>query len=239
MELYGYGRCLGTAVDPVEKKPLRMFRPGTRVLSTGPPGCNLFCSHCQNWRSSHGSPPPRSIPPRELAELAAATSDGLAFTYTEPVIWYEYVMDTAPLVRSLGGFTVMVSNGFVNPEPLADLIGVTDAWNIDLKGWRNGFYERNCRGGLEPVLETLRAIAASGTHLEVTYLLIPGENDDPGDWSEVAAWVAANCGEDTPMHVSRYFPGYRRNTPATPTDTVYRASEVFRRHLRHVFMGNV
>lgn len=237
--LAGYGRCIGMAIDPIEKKPLAMFRPGSMLLSTGPPGCNLSCSHCQNWQSSQGSPPTRYFPPSELAELATGSSDGLAFTYTEPVTWYEYIMDTAPIVRSKGGIAVMVSNGFVNPEPLRRLLTVTDAWNVDLKAWRDDFYKRNCRGSLKPVLETLKTIAASGVHLEITYLVIPGENDDESDWEHAAAWVAENCGKGTPFHVSRYFPRFRQTRPATPVETVRRAAALFGRHLSNVFTGNV
>jgi pyruvate formate lyase activating enzyme len=227
------------AVDPIEKKPLAMFRPGSRLLSTGPPGCNLSCSHCQNWQSSQGSPPTVYHSPDELAALAVKSSDGIAFTYTEPVVWYEYVMDTAPLVRSLGGIVVMVSNGFVNPEPLERLLAVTDAWNVDLKAWSDDFYRRNCGGDLQPVLATLRAIARSDIHLEVTYLVIPGENDSEADWDSAALWLADNCGENTPVHVSRYFPRYRQTRPATPVECVFRAAGVFSTRLKNVFPGNV
>jgi len=237
--LTGYGQCIGMGVDPIEKKPLFMFRKGSRVLSTGPPGCNLSCSHCQNWQSSQGSPPTRYESPSRLAELALHSSDGLAFTYTEPVIWYEYVMDTAPLIRARGGFTVMVSNGYVNTKPLQDMLRVTDAWNVDLKAWSDEFYRKNCGASIAPVLRTLKTIASSGVHLEVTYLVIPGENDDPNHWNEAGQWLAANCGENTPLHVSRYFPRYRQNAPATPVETVVRAESVFRKHLAHVFTGNV
>lgn len=227
------------AVDPIEKKPLAMFRPGSRLLSTGPPGCNLSCSHCQNWQSSQGSPPTVYHAPEELAELAVKCSDGIAFTYTEPVVWYEYVMDTAPLVRSLGGMVVMVSNGFVNPEPLGRLLSVTDAWNVDLKAWNDDFYRRNCNGSIVPVLETLRAIALSGVHLEVTYLVIPEENDSETSWDSAARWLAENCGENTPVHVSRYFPMYRQTRQATSVECVFRAARVFSAHLKNVFRGNV
>ncbi len=238
-DLSGYGQCIGMAVDPVEKKPLAMYRPGSVVLSTGPPGCNLSCLHCQNWQSSQGTPPTRYVPPAELAALATESSHGLAFTYTEPVVWYEYVMDTAPLVRARGGFNVMVSNGFVNPDPLRDMLAVTDAWNVDLKAWRGDFYRRNCNGAIEPVLNTLKTVAASGVHLEITFLLIPFENDREADWVQAAEWIAGNCGSETPLHVSRYFPRYRMAHPATPVEDVLKAAAVFRKHLDNVFTGNV
>lgn len=213
--------------------------PGSRVLSTGPPGCNLSCAHCQNWQSSQASPPTRFIPPRELADLALKSAEGLAFTYTEPVIWYEYIMDTAPLVRKEGGVAVMVSNGFVSPEPLGDLLSVTDAWNVDLKAWSDDFYRKLCGGSMAPVLKTLKTIASSAVHLEVTYLVIPGENDDPLQWEGAGRWLAENCGEETPLHVSRYFPRHRLNRPSTPVQTLSKAVSAFRTHLRHVFPGNV
>jgi pyruvate formate lyase activating enzyme len=133
----------------------------------------------------------------------------------------------------------MVSNGFVNPEPLKRLLTVTDAWNVDLKAWSDDFYRRNCGGNVQPVLETLKTIARSGVHLEVTYLVIPGENDSEWDWDRAALWLAANCGENTPVHVSRYFPGYRQTRPATPVECVFRAARVFNAHMKNVFPGNV
>ncbi len=239
--LPGYGRCVSLSVDPIEKKPLYHFRPGTLVLSSGPAGCNLSCDFCQNWSISQGpSRPSRYVAPEQLAELALSSgSSGVAYTYTEPTIWYEYIVDTAPLVRERGGYAVMVSNGYVELEPLSRLLEVTDAWNIDLKAWSEGFYRERCGGRVEPVKRSLRAVAESDTHLEVTFLVIPGENDHEDDWRRMAGWLAGSCGADTPLHISRYFPRYRLRREATPAETVHRAVEVFRETLDFVYPGNM
>ncbi len=236
----GYGMCAALAVDPIEKKPLSRFKPGTRVLSTGPNGCNLTCKYCQNWHISQQKvPSARYISPEELAETAMNRSQGIAYTYTEPTIWYEYIMDSAPLVRERGGFAVMVSNGYVNPGPLKDLIGVTDAWNIDLKAFREQFYRDVCEGHLETVKNSIAIIADSGCHLELTWLLIPGFNDHPEEIEEAGRWIAKTCGGDTPLHLSRYFPTYRMDAPPTPLPLLHQTAELFRKHLTDVIPGNV
>jgi pyruvate formate lyase activating enzyme len=236
----GYGMCTGLAVDPIEKKPLRNFHPGSTVLSTGPNGCNLSCLNCQNWHiSQQESQAVEYMSPENLASLATARSDGLAFTYTEPVVWYEYIMDTAPLVQRNNGFVVMVSNGYVNPAPLRDLLRVTDAWNIDLKAWSDDFYRNICGGDLATVKNSIKMVAESNCHLELTWLLIPGHNDDPDLITEAAKWVKATAGENTPMHVSRYFPRYRMNNPQTPVPALNKAVNLFREHLKNVYTGNI
>jgi len=215
--------------------------PGSRILSTGPAGCNLSCNFCQNWSISQGKDvPARFLAPDELAQAAlSGGSDGIAFTYTEPTVWFEYVMDTAPLVREKGGAAVMVSNGFINPDPLKELISVTDAWNVDLKSWSEKFYRRRCSGNRDTVLHTISELASSACHLEVTFLVIPGENDDPQEWSEMAAWLAAEAGPSTVLHISRYFPRYRLKRPPTPVETLMQAKEVFSEYLDHVYLGNL
>ena len=236
----GYGMCIGLSVDPIEKKPLKNFHRGSRVLSTGPNGCNLSCLNCQNWQiSQQKSTAAQYHSPAELASLAMKASDGLAFTYTEPTTWYEYIMDTAPLVRKQGGIVVMVSNGYVNRKPLQNLIGVTDAWNIDLKGWSNDFYRDICGGDLKTVLDSIETVAASPCHLELTWLLIPGINDNPKEITEAAEWIRSVSGENTPLHVSRYFPRYKMNIPATPFSSLNAAVELFRKHLTNVYPGNI
>lgn len=238
--LPGWGRCVGISTDPIEKKPLYHFHPGTAVLSTGPAGCNLSCSFCQNWEISQQESPTRLVAPADLARAAVSGgSSGLAFTYTEPVVWLEYIVETAPLVRRDGGFVVMVSNGYVEEGPLDELLAVTDAWNVDLKGWRESFYRGLCGGSLEPVLRSIERIAGSGRHLEVTYLLIPGENDDPADWPGMASWLSDHAGRGTPLHISRYFPRYRMDSPPTPPDTIRRAVDAFSEKLDFVYPGNL
>ncbi len=236
----GYGMCVGLAVDPIEKKPIYDFRRGSKVLSTGPNGCNLTCLYCQNWHiSQQESTSVRYLSPAELASLAMEKSDGLAFTYTEPTIWYEYIMDTAPLVKAKDGFVVMVSNGYVNREPLKDLISVTDAWNIDLKGWSNDFYRKVCGGDLETVKNSIKMVAESNCHLELTWLLIPGHNDDPDQINEAARWIKETTGETTTLHVSRYFPRYKMIIPATPIPLLEKTVELFRKELKNVYAGNI
>ncbi len=239
--LPGYGECVSLSIDPIEKKPLYHFMPGMRILSTGPAGCNLTCDFCQNWTISQSPEvPTRYVAPDDLAELAMSRgSSGVAFTYTEPTIWYEYIMDTAPLVLEKGGAVVMVSNGEIRPEPLAELIRVTNAWNVDLKSWSEDFYMKHCTGSRKAVLETLETLAASECHLEVTFLVIPGENDDPQQWLEMARWLKDHCGRETVFHISRYFPRYMLNKEPTPLETLERAAEVFSQHLDHVYLGNV
>ncbi len=239
--LPGYGQCVSLAIDPIEKKPLYHFLPGSRILSTGPAGCNLSCEFCQNWTiSQNDGAPTRYVPPEELAEMALSRgSRGVAFTYTEPTIWYEYIEDTAPLVHDGGGAVVMVSNGYVSPEPLEQYLKLTDAWNVDLKSWTDGFYSRLCGGHLQPVLRTIRTVAASTAHLEVTLLIIPGENDGPEEWEGMAAWLAENAGPEVPVHLSRYFPHYRHDGEVTPKQMLAEAREVFSRRMHHVYLGNV
>lgn len=238
--LPGYGECVSLSVDPIEKKPLYHFLPGSSILSTGPAGCNLRCDFCQNWSiSQDGSAPTRYVPPDELADLALSRgSCGVAFTYTEPVIWYEYIADVAPLVRERGGAVVMVSNGEINGEPLDRMTEFTDAWNVDLKSWSDGFYEEHCRGDRETVLNTLKTLGGSRCHLEITFLIIPGENDDPAEWKDMAEWIADSCGRNTVLHISRYFPRYRLKAPPTPVKTLLEARRVFSEKLHHVFIGN-
>ena len=236
----GYGMCVGLSVDPIEKKPIFNFHPGARVLSTGPNGCNLSCLNCQNWHiSQQRSTSVQYLSPADLASMSMDRSDGLAFTYTEPTVWYEYVMDTAPLVREKNGIVIMVSNGYVNTAPLRDLISVTDAWNIDLKGWSNDFYGKICGGDLTTVKNSIRQVARSKCHLELTWLLIPGHNDHPEQIAEAARWIKETTGENTTLHVSRYFPRYRMNIPATPVPLLNKTADIFRKYLRNVYTGNV
>jgi pyruvate formate lyase activating enzyme len=239
--LPGYGRCVSLSIDPIEKKPLFHFAPGSMILSTGPAGCNLACDFCQNWSISQSDyVPARYVSPRELADLAFMEgSSGIAYTYTEPTVWFEYIVDSAPLVRERGGSVVMVSNGYVNPGPLEALLEVTDAWNVDIKAWSDDFYRERCDGRRDAVLRSIEIIAGSGRHLELTFLVIPGYNDDPAEWAEMASWIRETCGADTPVHVSRYFPRYRLQAPPTPAGTIREAVELFSRQLNFVYPGNL
>ncbi len=234
-----YGELVTLAIDPIEKKPLYHFYPSADILSTGPNGCNLACIHCQNWTISQKKIKTTFLTPEQLTQAAGRNNSiGVAFTYTEPMIWYEYIMDTAPLLRQAGLKTVLVSNGYINPEPLEDLLGVMDAINIDLKGMRPEFYKKVCKGKIEPVLHTIKRVAESDIHLEVTNLIIPTLNDADKDLSDLVDFVAS-LSDMIPLHFSAYRPDYKLTIEATPGATMLRAREIAQKKLKYVYLGNV
>jgi pyruvate formate lyase activating enzyme len=243
INLVTYGLISGLGIDPVEKKPLYHFYPGRMILSVGSYGCNLKCDFCQNYHISQNVDKEGSyrLSPEELVSKAkmAHGNIGIAYTYNEPVIWFEYVVECAKLAASSGLKNVMVTNGYINREPLADLIEVTDAFNIDLKAFDNGFYRRLTGATLSPVLDAIRDVAASGRHLELTTLILPGLNDSDDSMRHEAEWIATNAGRKVPLHLSRYFPMYRRNTPSTPSETILRLKEVASEFLDFVYTGNL
>ncbi|MFO7620650.1 MAG: AmmeMemoRadiSam system radical SAM enzyme [Bacteroidales bacterium] len=243
IELLTYGVISGSSPDPVEKKPLYHFFPGSNVLSVGSYGCNMSCDFCQNWHISQKSAESfsRNTTPDLLADEAVSSYNnlGLAFTYNEPVIWFEFIRDTALKIKEKGLFTVLVSNGYVNKDPLDEIIGFTDAFNIDLKAFNNDFYKRLTGAEIEPVKNTLKQIASSGKHLEITTLIIPGRNDSLQEMSEQALWIAGELGKDTPLHLSRYFPTYRRDDPPTSGKALTALYEAASAHLDYVYMGNI
>jgi pyruvate formate lyase activating enzyme len=238
-----YGVISGFALDPVEKKPLYHFYPGKYIMSAGSYGCNLKCDFCQNYQISQhaGREGSYKLTPEELVSRSLRYSDniGIAFTYNEPVIWYEYVVDCARLASAAGLKNVMVTNGYVNSEPLAGLIGVIDAFNVDLKAFGNDFY-RKCTGAtLKPVMDTIRDIASSGRHLEITTLIIPGMNDSVDSMRQEAEWIATTAGSHVPLHLSRYFPMYKRDDPPTPAETILGLKETASEYLDYVYTGNM
>jgi pyruvate formate lyase activating enzyme len=234
-----YGELVSLAIDPIEKKPLYHFYPAADILSTGPNSCNLGCMHCQNWTISQRKAETTFFSPEQLVETAIQyKSLGVAFTYTEPMVWYEYIMDTAPLLRRASLKTVLVSCGYINPEPLEDLLGVMDAINIDLKSMRADFYKKICKGKLEPVLRNIRRVAESSVHLEVTNLIIPTLNDSDQDLNDLVDFVAS-LSDMIPLHFSAYRPDYKLTIKATPIDTMLRAREIARKKLKYVYLGNV
>jgi len=236
-----YGEVSSLALDPIEKKPLYHFYPGSMILSAGSWGCNLGCLFCQNYSIAHQTPETRFMDAEELLEISLAYrqkgSIGLAFTYNEPAMWMEYIMDLGPLLHKHGLKVVLVSNGYMEKEPLQDLLSFVDAFNIDLKGFSQRFYKHMCKGKLEPVQKTLEAIAGKA-HLEVTNLLIPGENDSDAEIRAMARWLA-ELDDQIVLHFSRYHPAYKMKLPPTPTDTLYRAAEIAREYLAHVYLGNL
>lgn len=234
-----YGEIASLAIDPIEKKPLYHFSPGSRILSIGPNCCNLGCLHCQNWRiSQQESTTVYTSPEKMLSFAVGDPTVGVAFTYTEPMVWFEYIRDVAPLVRAAGQKVVLVTNGYINPAPLDDLLPLVDAMNIDLKGIHPEFYARICKGKLDPVKETIRRVAAFGVHLELTNLIIPGENDSEPDLRQLVAFVAS-LSDRIPLHFSAYHPAYRMDHPATPSSTVTRACQIGREALKYVYAGNI
>ena len=242
IELITYGIISGFSLDPVEKKPLYHFFPGHSILSVGSYGCNMRCDFCQNYNISQnvkaGKSPRTS--PDNIVEKALSTDNniGIAFTYNEPSISFEYIRDTAIAAKSKGLYTVMVSNGYVNSEPLSEIIEFTDAFNIDLKAFNQDFYRKLTGADLEPVKNTLKQIAKSGRHLEVTTLVIPGRNDDEDEMTLQTEWMAGELGKDVPFHLSRYFPNYKRKDPSTPEGTLDKLADIASSKLIYVYTGN-
>jgi pyruvate formate lyase activating enzyme len=243
--LTSYGRSSGFCVDPVEKKPLNHFLPGTPVLSFGTAGCNLACRFCQNWdisKSREIDTLGSAAAPEQLAATARALGcRSVAFTYNDPVIFMEYAMDVADACRDQGIRAVAVSAGYINDEPRREFFGHIDAANIDLKGFTDAFYEKVTFGRLPAVLDTLEYLAGTGVWLEVTTLLIPGHNDGDAEIAELCAWFATHLGPDVPLHFSAFHPDFKmRDVPPTPPATLRRARRMALEHgLRFVYTGNV
>ncbi len=246
LRLITYGRNTGLCVDPIEKKPLYHFLPGSAVLSFGTVGCNLGCQYCQNWHISHS----RQIEqlcqlasPEAIAQAAVETGcRSVAFTYNEPIIFAEYVIDTAIACRERGIATVAVTNGYISDEAREDFFRHITAANVDLKAIRERFYKRQCFGHLQPVLDTLVYLAKkTNVWLEVTTLLIPGQNDDQADLVDECTWLAENLGPDVPVHFTAFHPACRLfDVPPTPFATLQQARQIaLDRGLRYVYSGNV
>jgi pyruvate formate lyase activating enzyme len=233
-----YALTTSINLDPIEKKPLYHFYPASKILSIGPNGCNFGCLFCQNYNISQEDAPTRHLSPQEAVALAKdAGSVGIAYTYAEPLIWFEYVMDASRSAREAGLKNVLVTNGFINPEPLEELLPLTDAMNIDVKSMDPAFYKKICHGKLEPVLETVRR-SARKTHVEITNLVIPGYNDSDDMFEKLAGFIA-QINPDMPLHFSRYHPDFKFTAPATPYETLLRAVAIAKEKLKFVYTGNV
>ena len=235
-----YGRTTGIALDPIEKKPLNRYHPGEFILSLGTKGCNLHCDFCQNWHISQElSAPTEEITSARIIEKAKELkSFGIAYTYNEPFIWYEFVLDTARLAKKNGLENVLVTNGYVNMAPLEEMLPVIDAMNIDLKSFDEEFYSKICKGRLKPILDVIKA-SAERCHIELTNLIIPTLNDSTEAISKMVDWIYDNLGAEVPLHLSRYFPCYRMSLPSTPLETLKAAESIARKKLKYVYVGNV
>ena len=239
-----YGRIVSAGMDPIEKKPLYHFHPGSSIFSVAAPGCNLHCRFCQN--STISQPTSQEMEPLTSAAsaqdlVAAALREeaiGIAYTYSEPLVWYEFVRDCAALAREHGLKNVLVSNGFLNSAPLAELLPLVDAANLDLKAMDDEFYRTVCNGRLEPVLSAIRQFHAAGVHLEVTNLLIPGYNDSLEQVQRLVDFVGS-LGREVPLHFSAYHPSWKLDAPPTPRSTLIRAREQALKNLDFVYLGNV
>lgn len=233
-----YGEIVSIALDPIEKKPLYHFYPGSFILSTGPNACNLVCNFCQNWSISQQKVTTQHITIRRMIDTALTVkSIGIAFTYTEPLMMYEFILEAAPQIRQAGLKTVLVTNGYINPEPMKQLLPWIDAMNIDLKGFSESFYQKYTGGHLKPVLETI-SLAQAECLVELTCLLIPGYNDQEEEIRAMAEWIAG-LNPDLPLHFSRYYPHYQCNQPVTSLEHLQRAHLISSSYLRYVYLGNI
>lgn len=234
-----FGQLVSVCYDPIEKKPLYHFYPGATIFSTGANGCNFNCDNCQNWEISQTKVPTRFVSPEDLVELAAKNrSIGVAYTYTEPLIWFEYIKHVGRLIKETGLKNILVTNGYINPKPLEELLPLIDAANIDLKGMKAKFYKKVCKGRLEPVLDNIKRFFEAGVKIEITNLVITEMNDSREDFEELTDFVAS-VSPQIPLHFSAYYPTYKMQISPTPIDSLLTAYEIASKKLDFVYLGNV
>lgn len=232
-----YAKVSSLSIDPIEKKPLYHFYPKADVLSLGSWGCNMSCEFCQNWQISQQKPQLREIEPENIIKTALEKNvDLIAYTYSEPVVFYEYMLETAKLAQEAGLKNIMVSNGFINQAPLKELLPYLDAANIDLKSFNNSFYKKHCNGGLEAVKNTIKLLAKK-IHLEITTLIITDLNDDLAELTELFQWLS-KLDKDIPLHLSRYHPAYKLNKTSTELELMKEAYQIAKKYLNNVYLGN-
>ncbi|MBI4843479.1 MAG: AmmeMemoRadiSam system radical SAM enzyme [Nitrospirae bacterium] len=240
-----YGNPCSVAVDPIEKKPFFHVFPGTAAFSLATVGCVLSCKFCQNWQISQGRPEEadnKDLQPDELVRKALAYNcKSIAYTYTEPAVFYEYMYDTSQIARNYGILNTMHTCGYINKEPLRELSKYMNAACVDLKAFTEDFYAKICGGRLKPVLDALVVLKEEGVWTEIVNLVIPTHNDDPKKIDEMCRWIVKNLGADVPIHFSRFFPYYKlKNLPPTPFETLKTAWETARNAgLKHVYIGNI
>jgi pyruvate formate lyase activating enzyme len=240
-----YGNPCAVHLDPIEKKPFFHVLPATTSFSLATAGCNFQCKFCQNWEISQAFPEDvynyEASPELMVKRAKEIGARSVAYTYVEPTIFYEYMLDIGTLVKKSGLLNVYHSNGFINPAPLKSLCKVLDAANVDLKGFTENFYHELCGGGLTPVLETLKTLKKEKVHLEITNLIIPTKNDDMSVLKEMCLWIKKELGSDTPIHFSRFYPLYKlKSLPPTPVSTLDKAREAaLSAGLEYVYVGNI
>ncbi len=231
--------------DPIEKKPLYHYYPGEVIFSVGSVGCNLHCKFCQNAGISQTSVDDflhlRNIPVNDIVNtaLTRVESIGIAYTYNEPTVWFEYMAEIAIKAKIEGLKNVVVTNGFINEDPLVELIDYVDAFSVDLKAFTDDFYKKNTFSRLGPVKNTLKTIRKSGKHLEITNLVIPTLNDDKRKFSEMIQWIAGELGENSILHISKYYPSYKMTIETTPIETMMTLFDLAREKLNYVYIGNI
>jgi len=236
-----YAQLTSLALDPIEKKPLYHFKPGHKILSLGTFGCNMKCSFCQNHQISQVKAQSDFVNTEELLKLVETIEDnsGIAFTYNEPFMWYEYMHDAAVKIKETmkDKYVVVVTNGYVNPEPLKKILPYIDAMNIDLKSFHHSFYQKVCKANLEPVLKTIE-IAQKECHVEVTTLMVTNENDSIEEIESIAKFLG-NLNKNIPFHITRYFPNYKIKQPPTDIHKMIEAKEIAQKYLNYVYLGNI
>ena len=236
-----YGSVSSIAVDPIEKKPLFHFKPKSEVLSLSTVGCNMHCRHCQNWEISQAGvefPYLKEMSPEEVMDIAR-NYEGIAWTYNEPTIWHEYTLDVSKMAKKEGLYTVYVTNGYINEEPLREIGQYLDAMNIDVKAFTDEFYRKITGARLQPVLDTVERAYRMGIHIELTYLIIPTLNDNQEEIRKFAGWIY-NLSPEIPLHFSRFFPMYKlTDKPPTPLKTMHNAYKIAKDvGLEYVYLGN-
>jgi pyruvate formate lyase activating enzyme len=236
-----YGEITASSLDPIEKKPLHYYKPDSQIFSVGSFGCNMTCTFCQNHEISQRQAESNYIAPEKLIEITLTLENniGIAFTYNEPTIWYEYVYDCAKKLKETSPdiSVVLVTNGFINERPLTDLLPYIDAMNIDLKSFSNAYYKNICGARLDPVLKTIE-LASKSSHVEVTTLLVRGENDTLEEVESIGKFLHS-IDANIPLHLSRYFPRYQMESPATDITFMMKAQELAHQYVNKVILGNV
>lgn len=236
-----YNRVTSVALDPIEKKPLYHYHRGEYILSLGTKGCSFTCPWCQNWTiSQNPSTPTEEITTDEVVrKTRELRSFGIAYTYNEPFIWFEFVLECCKKAKESGLENVFVTNGYINKEPFNEMLPYIDAMNIDIKSIDEDFYKKYCLGKLAPVLENVKTAKEKGTHIELTNLIIPTLNDSEENFEKLIDWVLINVGPETPLHFSRYFPCHKFSISPTPVATLKLAKEIAEKKLKYVYLGNV